>query len=69
MTEKVNMTSIKTDFPCSICNKFYASASSLCNHKKKFHSTMVNIDTPKSKPEVNLMVNIGTVEVVQINTN
>ena len=27
-----------TQFRCNICNKIYASQSSLCNHNKKFHN-------------------------------
>ena len=29
-------------FSCKICNKDYASKSSLCNHNKKFHNKKVN---------------------------
>ena len=36
MDEKVNH---KSEFRCNICNKNYASKSSLCNHNKKFHNT------------------------------
>jgi hypothetical protein len=25
------------DFSCNLCNKYYASQSSLCNHNNKFH--------------------------------
>jgi hypothetical protein len=35
MSEKVNNIII---FRCNICNKNYASQSSLCNHNKKFHN-------------------------------
>jgi hypothetical protein len=34
MNEKVNYTE---KYRCKICDKDYASASSLCNHNKKFH--------------------------------
>jgi len=34
MDEKVNGTS---KYRCKICNKYYSSNSSLCNHNKKFH--------------------------------
>jgi hypothetical protein len=34
MKEKVNLI---TMYICNICNKEYASQSSLCNHNKKFH--------------------------------
>ena len=27
----------KSEYRCDICNKYYASKSSLCNHNKKFH--------------------------------
>jgi hypothetical protein len=32
----------KKDFLCNICNKNYASASSLCNHNKKYHQSIQN---------------------------
>ena len=35
MDEKVNH---KSEYRCMICIKYYSSASSLCNHNKKFHS-------------------------------
>ena len=35
MNKKVNY---KNDFRCNLCDKKYASASSLCNHNKKFHN-------------------------------
>ena len=38
--KKVKKSEIQTDFLCDICNKFYASASSLCNHQKKFHKNI-----------------------------
>ena len=34
MSQKVNH---KSEYRCDICNKYYASKSSLCNHNKKFH--------------------------------
>ena len=34
MDKKVNCNS---EVRCNICNKNYASNSSLCNHNKKFH--------------------------------
>jgi transcription elongation factor Elf1 len=37
MDEKVNQ---KNNFSCKICNKKYSSASSLCNHNKKFHNNI-----------------------------
>lgn len=41
------MTGQKSDFPCTICNKFYVSKNSLGNHNRKFHpknnnTTVVN---------------------------
>ena len=47
MDEKVNHT-IK--FACNICNKYYASKSSLCNHNKKFHNNRNNYNTPLIQP-------------------
>jgi hypothetical protein len=43
--EKVN---VKSNFPCKICNKYYASKSSLCNHTKKFHKLNNIMDLPNS---------------------
>jgi hypothetical protein len=42
MNKKVNHD-IK--FTCDICNKYYASKSSLCNHNKKFHNHNNNHNT------------------------
>jgi hypothetical protein len=49
MTEKVNLTPI---YSCNICNKQYASQSSLCNHNKKFHQNN-NINVKYVKEIVN----------------
>ena len=38
MEQKVKKSTIPTEFFCNICNKFYASQSSLCHHNKKFHT-------------------------------
>jgi hypothetical protein len=40
MNNKVNNFS---SFNCNICNKYYSSKSSLCNHNKKFHITNVHV--------------------------
>ena len=40
------MSELKSEFHCIICNKNYASQSSLCNHKKRFHQS---IEKSKSK--------------------
>ena len=45
MDEKVNN---KSEFRCKICNKYYASKSSLCNHIKKFH----NMDVSKTSEKL-----------------
>jgi hypothetical protein len=39
MSQKVNH---KSEYRCDICNKYYASKSSLCNHNKKFHKLYDN---------------------------
>ena len=39
---KVKKSEIQTDFLCIICNKFYASANSLCNHQKRIHKNSNN---------------------------
>ena len=40
MNNKVNNFS---SFNCNICNKYYSSKSSLCNHNKKFHIINVHV--------------------------
>jgi hypothetical protein len=52
MTEKVNFTLM---YSCNICNKQYASQSSLCNHNKKFHSNnlLLNINNQNIVAESN----------------
>jgi hypothetical protein len=45
MMNKVNKNS---ELQCNICNKVYASKSSLCNHNKKFHNHMSPICQPMS---------------------
>jgi len=47
MEHKVKKSSIQTNYFCNICNKFYASQNSLCNHNKKFHISDV-ILTPQN---------------------
>ena len=42
MEIKGNKRSIPTNYLCTICNKFYASHSSLCNHNKTFHKIETN---------------------------
>jgi hypothetical protein len=54
MTEKVNLTLIHS---CNICNKQYASQSSLCNHNKKFHQNNVNTNVNNVNTNVNTNVN------------
>ncbi len=39
MNKKVNNDK---EFRCIVCNKVYSSASSLCNHNKKFHNKLDN---------------------------
>jgi hypothetical protein len=53
MSEKVNH---KSEFRCNICNKYYSSASSLCNHTKKFHTNNINQNqllSTKNQPNIN----------------
>jgi hypothetical protein len=47
MSEKVNNHLM---ISCNICNKYYASQSSLCNHNKKFHQN--NINNNKNKQNI-----------------
>ena len=46
MEIKVKKSSIPTNYLCNICNKFYASQSSLCHHNKKFHKIETNTNVP-----------------------
>ena len=32
------MTKVNTEFYCNICDKYYKSINSFCNHKRKFHN-------------------------------
>jgi len=48
----------KKKYPCKKCDKFYSSHSSLCNHNKRFHTTII-LETQKvnsGHPKVNLSV-------------
>jgi len=61
-----NKNAIENYLCCKICNKEYASRSSLCNHNKKFHKKLVNkVTIPVSTPEKN--VNIITQNNENIN--
>ena len=55
MSEKSESIKI---FKCNICNKIYASASSLCNHNKKFHTAKskltVSVRSANSQSEVSV---------------
>ena len=71
LINKVKKSEVKTDFLCKICNKFYASASSLCNHTKKFHTNTKNNVVQNVVPNVqNVVPNIQNVvpNVVPIKT-
>ena len=49
MIQKVNNNN---EYRCIICDKEYASKSSLCNHNKKFHNELkLNIITPTKPPD------------------
>ena len=54
MNEKVNNIKINS---CNICDKVYASKSSLCNHNKKFHS-----ENNKNSPQ---MIDVSPVKIVK----
>ena len=52
MSEK---SELKKKYCCKICNKYYSSNSSLCNHNKKFHNNKVtesNLKVTESKSNV-----------------
>ncbi len=62
MNKKVNNEKV---YSCKLCNKEYSSASSLCNHNKKFHneylcngkskvSHLVSQQSAKSKSNINV---------------
>jgi hypothetical protein len=55
----------KNNFSCNICNKNYASKSSLCNHNKKFHNTK-NIENV-SKYMHNISKNMHNVSKINEN--
>jgi len=44
MINNKKKSEIKTNYHCNICNKYYASKSSLCNHNKKYHNNNNNND-------------------------
>jgi hypothetical protein len=48
-------------FSCKICNKFYSSQSSLCNHNKQFHINDVQLNVQ------NVQLNVQNVQNVQLN--
>lgn len=58
MNIKVKKCDIETNFFCNICNKFYASQNSLCNHNKKFHHNyvLINSNITPNKSE-NILIN------------
>jgi hypothetical protein len=43
------MSNIKSDILCNICNKNYASRTSLYNHNKRFHQSIDNSTSSKNK--------------------
>ena len=46
----MNKVNNKSELCCNICNKIYASKSSLCNHNKKFHKINVINGNPIITP-------------------
>lgn len=56
MEYTVKKSSIPTEFFCNFCTKFYGCASSLCNHKKKFHTC--NVKEVKEIKEIREKKNI-----------
>ena len=57
MEQKVKKSSTPTEFYCDICNKFYASQSSLCHHNKKFHTSNVRDNVRDVRDNVRENVN------------
>ena len=58
----------KSEYRCDICNKYYASKSSLCNHSKKFHNVNEYITTI-NQPLNNQTLTINQPLVNQSNKN
>ena len=65
MNNKVNS---KSEFRCKICNKIYASSSSLCNHNKKFHCK-INTIMSTNVSLVSTNVSLVSTNVNQMSTN
>ena len=42
---------------CNICNKFYASQNSLCNHNKKFHNELLKSSTKVRQNSTKIRLN------------
>ena len=62
MEQKVKKSAIPTNFLCNICNKFYASHSSFCNHNKKFHKIESNTNVMIPVTNVTIPVNHNILE-------
>jgi hypothetical protein len=62
MTEKVNLTLM---YSCNICNKQYASQSSLCNHNKKFHNNNNQNNNNVKENVNNVKENVNNVKIVK----
>ena len=61
MENIVKKSKIPTNFFCNICNKFYASNSSFCNHNKKFHKNETNNNV--TIPVTNVMIPVTNVTI------
>ena len=48
------MSNTKSDISCNICNKNYASRTSLYNHNKRFHQCISNSTTSQNKSKNNI---------------
>ena len=59
MEQKVKKSTIPTNFCCNICNKFYASHSSLCHHNTKFHK--IESNTNVTIPVTNVTIPVTNV--------
>ena len=63
----MNKVNNKSELCCNICNKIYASKSSLCNHNKKFHKiNVINSNTNVINSNTNV-INSNT-NVINSNT-
>ena len=64
----ITKSEVQTEYFCKKCNKFYASASSLCNHNKKFHKNegLVGVLYKKIKKKRKYIIVITVIKYLMI---